>query len=179
MEEASLIEAEEKDRDCEPTVDEVAKGEPDNRNHLEEEVGQVQSLDTSEEEHQHSEPSPAKQIDDDEEGQEEMVQEQQQTENNQMWAWMFISKHAYINIVLYYIWISYTVLWSREQKQIISIIYVPKNTGGLWEGAVTMAMTDLQDRLHGFLTNTSSFLSEIWHKSNQVSRCFDLKSLSL
>lgn len=75
---ASLKEAEEKDRDCEKTEGEVAKGDPDNRRDPEEEqeAEQAQSLETLEEEQQPSEPRPAEQIDGDvksEEGQEEIA----------------------------------------------------------------------------------------------------------
>lgn len=74
---ASLEEAEDKDRDCEKTEDEVAKSDPDNgRITLEEqEAEQAQSLETLKEEQQPSDPCPAKLIDKTEEGQEEMAQE--------------------------------------------------------------------------------------------------------
>ncbi|XP_045930200.1 capZ-interacting protein isoform X2 [Micropterus dolomieu] len=86
---ASLKEAEEKDRDCEQTEDEVARSDPDDRQHLEEkeeeEAEQAQSSKIFEEEQQLSEPCPVQQIEGDvstDIGQEEMPQEKQQGGND-------------------------------------------------------------------------------------------------
>ncbi|XP_038548777.1 capZ-interacting protein isoform X1 [Micropterus salmoides] len=86
---ASLKEAEEKDRDCEKTEDEVARSDPDDRQHLEEkeeeEAEQAQSSKIFEEEQQLSEPCPVQQIEGDvstDIGQEEMPQEKQQGGND-------------------------------------------------------------------------------------------------
>ncbi|XP_044059136.1 capZ-interacting protein isoform X2 [Siniperca chuatsi] len=84
---ASLKEAEEKDRDCEKTEDEVAKSDPYNKGEPEEEQGaeQAQSSKTFEEEQQPSEPCPAKQIECDvktDRRQEEMPQEKHQGGND-------------------------------------------------------------------------------------------------
>lgn len=84
-EEASVLEAEKKDRDCAQTQEEVVKADPDNRRDLEEEreEEQAQNLTTIEEE-QVSEPSPTKETPGIENGQEEMVEEEHQADNNQM-----------------------------------------------------------------------------------------------
>lgn len=80
-EEASVPEAEKKDRDCAQTPEEVAKSDPDDLRDLEEE--QAQNLATIEEE-QVSEPSPTKVRGGVENGQEETVEEEHQADSNQM-----------------------------------------------------------------------------------------------
>lgn len=71
---ASLKEADERDRDCENTEDEVAKSDPDNRGDPEEEQEAEQAL---EEEQQPSESCPAKETEE-----EEMPQEKHQRGND-------------------------------------------------------------------------------------------------
>lgn len=76
-EERSLTEADEKDRDCDKTEEEVEKGEPGNRSGVEEqqEAEQGQRSETLEGQQQLSEPCPAVQKDGSEKGQEEMAEE--------------------------------------------------------------------------------------------------------
>ncbi|XP_010772797.1 capZ-interacting protein, partial [Notothenia coriiceps] len=77
---ASLNEAEEKDKDCEQTEDEVARSDPDYMGHPEEEqeAEQTQNVEVMEEEEQPSEPSTSMQIEGDVETEEmeEMPQEE-------------------------------------------------------------------------------------------------------
>ncbi|XP_049928524.1 LOW QUALITY PROTEIN: capZ-interacting protein [Epinephelus moara] len=77
---ASLKEADERDRDCENTEDEVAKSDPDDRGDPEEEqdAEQAQNLEALEEEQQPSESCPAKET----EEEEEMPQEKHQRGND-------------------------------------------------------------------------------------------------
>lgn len=84
-EEAGVLEAEKKNRDCAQTQEEAAKAHPDNRRDLEEEreKEQAQNLTTIEEERV-SEPPPTKEMGGVENGQEETVEEEHQADVNQM-----------------------------------------------------------------------------------------------
>lgn len=80
VEEANVLEAEKKDRDCAQTQDQDAEADPDNRRDLEEEREEegAQNL-TAIAEEQVSGPSPTKEIGGVENRQEEMVEEERQS----------------------------------------------------------------------------------------------------